>query len=70
MATKVHVEKRNGNSAGSRQLIRVTVSLDLEDYSAFENLGRRAQLSRSWLIRRAMREYLERNSNGQSIATF
>jgi len=48
----------------SRRLVRVTISLDIEDYAAFENLGKNAQLSRSWLIRKAMREYLDRNSDG------
>ncbi len=70
MATKVENEKRNRAGTASRRLVRVTVSLDLKDYTALESLGQKAQLSRSWLIRKAMREYLERNSNGQVIAAF
>jgi flagellar basal body-associated protein FliL len=64
MATAKANEKVRKAHSASRRLVRVTISLDVEDYAAFENLGEKAQLSRSWLIRKAMREYLDRNSDG------
>lgn len=64
MATAKANGKALKHTPASRRLVRVTISLDVEDYAAFENLGKKAQLSRSWLIRKAMREYLGRNSDG------
>lgn len=53
--------------SSSAKLVRVTISLDPADYAAFEALGDKAHLSRSWLIRKAMREFLERNLDGRGI---
>lgn len=63
--------KGSAKSRKSRQtnakLVRVTISLDPADYAAFENLGEKSHLSRSWLIRKAMREFLDRNPDGQAL---
>ncbi|NTU50538.1 MAG: CopG family transcriptional regulator [Desulfobulbaceae bacterium] len=67
MGTEKVREKNRKKQAESRRLIRVTISLDPQDYLAFERLGEKAHLTRSWLIRKAMREFLERAENGQTL---
>jgi len=66
MTSKNKDKIRNANQADQR-LVRVTISLDPEDYAAFERLSERARLSRSWLIREAMREFLSRNRDIASV---
>lgn len=39
---------------------RVTVTVDPEDYEALDRMARRSDVSASWLIRRSMREFLDR----------
>ena len=39
---------------------RVTLSLDPEDYAGILDMSRQANISASWLIRLAMREFLDR----------
>ena len=46
--------------ASKRRLIRVTVSVDKEDYAAVGTLAQRMEVSASWLIRQAMRDFLEK----------
>ena len=46
------------NRRKSNPLVRVTVSLDPDDYREFETLARDEGLSTAYLIRRAMRQYL------------
>lgn len=41
-------------------LIRVTVSLDSRDYAELGALSEQTEISRSWLIRQAIRDLLER----------
>lgn len=50
------------NSAQERTapLRRVTLTVDPDDYSALELLGQQSDVSASWLVRRAIREFLER----------
>lgn len=65
-ATKGKGKSRKGRQAGQR-LVRVMVNLDPEDYAAFKRIGERARLSTSWLIRNAMREFLDRNRDSNSV---
>lgn len=58
---------RSGKTKKANRLMRVTISLDPKDYATFERLGEKANLSRSWLIRKAMREFLERSSDSQPV---
>jgi len=46
----------------AKPLRRVTLTVDPDDYAAMEALGRRSDVSASWLVRRAMREFLERRT--------
>ena len=41
-------------------LIRVTVSLDSGDYAELGSLSEQTEISRSWLIRQAIRDLLRR----------
>ncbi len=40
---------------------RITVTVDPDDYAAFSRLARNSEVTASWLIRRAMREFLARH---------
>jgi len=48
------------NRKKDKTLVRVTVSLDPDDYRAFDALAKQENLSAAWFIRRSMREFLER----------
>ena len=50
------------------RLQRVTLTLDPGDYASIERLGKRSQVSSSWLIRRAVREFLERHQSDDRIS--
>ena len=41
-------------------LIRVTVSVDSEDYAELGAISEQTEISRSWLIRQAIKDLLER----------
>ena len=46
------------NKKKDNPLIRVTVSLDPNDYRAFESIAREQDRSTAYMIRQAMAEYL------------
>ena len=46
--------------AQKQPLIRVTVSLDSQDYAELGSLSEQTEISRSWLIRQAIKDLLER----------
>jgi len=46
----------------TKPLRRVTLTVDPDDYAAMERLARRSKVSASWLVRRSMREFLERTT--------
>lgn len=41
---------------------RITVTVDPDDYAAFDRLARRGGVTASWLIRRSMREFIDRHA--------
>lgn len=45
-----------------KTLRRVTLTVDPDDYAAMKRLARRSKVSASWLVRRSMREFLERTT--------
>lgn len=47
------------NKKKDNPLVRVTVSLDPGDYKAFEKLATKEDRSTAYMIRQAMREYLD-----------
>ena len=60
-AEGVRAEELSGESMGQKQpLIRVTVSLDSQDYAELGVLSEQTEISRSWLIRKAIKDLLER----------
>lgn len=59
------MRKKKGKE--EKRLVRVTVSVEPEDYALFERLGENSGLSAAWLIRRAMREFLERTETGLTV---
>ena len=47
--------------AGSKKrLVRATFSLDKADHAALGNLADRMQISSSWLVRQALRDFLDK----------
>ena len=42
---------------------RITVTVDPDDYATFSTLARNSEVTASWLIRRSMREFLERHED-------
>ncbi len=41
-------------------LTRVTISVDKNDYTAMGSLAQQVEVSRSWLIRQAIRDFLDK----------
>lgn len=46
--------------AARRRLIRATISLDKDDYTALGKLADRMEVSASWLTRQAIRDFLDK----------
>ena len=53
--------QQNGEDS-TKALRRVTLTVDPEDYTKIEGLAHRSDVSASWLVRRAIREFLERRT--------
>ena len=51
----------------TKPMKRVTVTVDPDDYAALDRLAERSDVSASWLIRRSMREFLQRHPDGRRI---
>jgi predicted transcriptional regulator len=50
--------------AKDSKMMRITISIDPNEYQAVEELAERDERSAAWVIRKAVKEYLERaNSN-------
>jgi predicted transcriptional regulator len=47
-------------AARKKRLIRATISVDKDDYAAIGALAERMEVSSSWLIRQALREFLDK----------
>ncbi|MEL7312233.1 MAG: CopG family transcriptional regulator [Pseudomonadota bacterium] len=48
-------------------LKRVSLTVDPVDYMAIEQLAKQSSVSASWLIRRAMKEFLERHAGEEFL---
>jgi metal-responsive CopG/Arc/MetJ family transcriptional regulator len=46
--------------AGNKRLSRVTFSVDKDEYAALGELATRMDISTSWLIRQAIRDFLDK----------
>ncbi|WP_174626428.1 ribbon-helix-helix domain-containing protein [Candidatus Methylobacter favarea] len=55
------------NRKKEKKLVRVTVSVDPDDYASINHLSRSSGFSALWLIRRAMQEFLERRQEEKNI---
>jgi len=55
------------NHKKSKPMKRITVTVDPGDYEAFDEIARSSDVSASWLIRRSMREFLDRHREGRPI---
>ena len=51
----------------TKPMKRVTVTVDPDDYAALDQLAERSDVSASWLIRRSMREFLQRHRDDRQI---
>lgn len=55
------------NRKKEKTLTRITISVDPDDYASMERLAENSRVSTSWLIRQAMREFLERREGNETI---
>lgn len=55
------------NRKKEKKLTRITISVDPDDYASMERLAEDSRFSTSWLIRQAMREFLERRESDDMI---
>jgi predicted transcriptional regulator len=55
------------NRKKEKTLTRITISVDPDDYAGMERLAENSRVSTSWLIRQAMREFLERRESDEKI---
>jgi predicted transcriptional regulator len=55
-------EDMRGSEHLAKPLRRVTLTVDPDDYATLEALARRSDVSASWLVRRSIREFLERRN--------
>jgi predicted transcriptional regulator len=55
------------NRKKEKKLTRITISVDPNDYASMERLAENSRFSTSWLIRQAMREFLERRGTDKTI---
>lgn len=46
--------------AEKKRLVRVTISLDKDDYASVGALAEQVEISSSWLIRQAIRDFLDK----------
>lgn len=49
------------NRKKSKPMKRVTLTVNPDDYAAIDKMAGRSDVSASWIIRRSMREFLERH---------
>ena len=47
------------NRKKQKPMKRITVTVDPDDYAAFDRMARHSDVTASWLIRRSMREFLD-----------
>ncbi len=47
-------------AASKKRLIRATITVDKDDYTAIGAVAKRMEVSSSWLIRQAVREFLDK----------
>jgi hypothetical protein len=50
------------NRKKQKPMKRITVTVDPDDYAAFDEMARHSDVTASWLIRRSMREFLDRHA--------
>jgi predicted transcriptional regulator len=46
-----------------KKMTRITISIDPEEYQAVEQMAEKDERSASWVIRKAVHEYLERQNS-------
>ena len=56
------------NRRKQKPMKRITVTVDPDDYAAFDRLAQEGKVTASWLIRRSMREFLERRDKDGIVA--
>lgn len=55
------------NRKATKPMKRVTLTVDPDDYDAINDMAKRSDVSASWLIRRAMREFLNSHNEQDRI---
>ena len=55
------------NRKKQKPMKRITVTVDPDDHAAFDGMARYSDVTASWLIRRAMREFIERYQQSRVV---
>ncbi len=55
------------NRKKQKPMKRITVTVDPDDYAAFDQMARHTDVTASWLIRRSMREFIERHEQDATV---
>lgn len=61
MTLCITYDRQMANRKKPKTMRRITVTVDPDDYAAFDRLARNGGVTASWLIRRSMREFIERH---------
>ena len=55
------------NRKKQKPMKRITVTVDPDDYEAFDQMAAHSEVTASWLIRRSMREFIERHRQNRVV---
>ena len=55
------------NRKKQKPMKRITVTVDPDDYAVFDGMAQHSDVTASWLIRRSMREFIERHEQDRVV---
>ena len=55
------------NRKKQKPMKRITVTVDPDDYAAFDRMAQHSDVTASWLIRRSMREFIKRHEQDRVV---
>ena len=63
-----HSDEAMPNHKKQKTMKRITITVDPDDYGAFNQLAHQGGVTASWLIRRSMREFLEKHEREGEVS--
>ncbi len=55
------------NRKALKPMKRIKITVDLKDHAAFDRLARNSEVTTLWLIRRSMKEFLDKYRHGGAV---